>query len=109
MKHAFLDHHSGIESPIHHLDARAKIIVFFSLILVGVSSQPSSFLLFGLLALALVSIALLARLPLGHLAKKIVVILPFLVLVSLSIPACGVRCPLRTQERQWKQRSLPMT
>jgi cobalt/nickel transport system permease protein len=86
MKHAFLDHHSGVESPIHHLDARAKIIVFFSLILVGVSSQPSSFLLFGLLTLALVSIALLARLPLGHLAKKIVVILPFLFLVSLSIP-----------------------
>src|SRR4030042_667944 len=86
MRHAFLDHHSGVESPIHHLDARAKIIVFFSLILVGVSSQPSSFVLFGLLTLALISIALLARLPLGHLAKKIVVILPFLFLVSLSIP-----------------------
>jgi energy-coupling factor transporter transmembrane protein EcfT len=36
MKHAFLDHHSGIESSIHRLDARAKIIVSFSLILVGV-------------------------------------------------------------------------
>ncbi len=44
MKHAFLDHHSGIESPIRHLDARAKIIVFFTLNLVSVSSQPSSFL-----------------------------------------------------------------
>jgi len=86
MKHAFLDHHSGVDSSIHHLDARAKIIVFVSLILVGVSSQPSSFLLFGLLALALISIALIAKLPLGHLAKKIVVILPFLLLVSLSIP-----------------------
>ena len=86
MKHAFLDHHSGVESPIHHLDARAKIIVFLSLILVGVSTRPSSFLLFSLLALALISIALLARLPLTHLAKKIVVILPFLFLVTLSIP-----------------------
>jgi len=86
MKHAFLDHHSGVESPIHHLDARSKIIVFFSLILVGVSSQPSSFFLFGLLTLAFVSIALFARLPLVHLAKKILVILPFLFLVTLSIP-----------------------
>ena len=33
MKHAFLDHHSHTESPIHHLDARAKIIVFSTFIL----------------------------------------------------------------------------
>ncbi len=69
MRHAFFDHLSGIESPIHHLDARAKIIVFFTLILVSVSSQPNSFLLFGLLAMVLISIALWARLPLGHLAQ----------------------------------------
>ena len=86
MRHAFLDHHSGIESPIHHLDARSKIIVFFSFILVGVSSPPTSFFLFGILTAALIGIALLARLPLGHLAKKILVILPFLLLVTLSIP-----------------------
>lgn len=86
MRHAFLDHHSAIESPIHHLDARAKIIVFFTFILVGVSSPPTSFFLFGLLAMGLAGIALLARLPLGHLAKKILVILPFLFIVTLSIP-----------------------
>jgi len=86
MKHAFIDHHSGVQSPIHHLDARAKILVFFTLIVVGVSSPPNAFLLFGFLALTLISIALLARLPLGHLAKKILVILPFLFLVTLSIP-----------------------
>jgi len=86
MKHAFLDHHSSIESPIHHLDARAKVIVFFSFILVGVSSPPDAFLLFGLLAMGLIGIALLARLPLGHLAKKVLVILPFLFVVALSVP-----------------------
>lgn len=86
MKHAFLDHHSSTQSPIHHLDARAKIVVFFTFILVGVSSPPNSFFLFGLLAIALIGIALLARLPLGHLAKKVLVILPFLFLVTISIP-----------------------
>jgi cobalt/nickel transport system permease protein len=86
MKHAFLDHHSGIESPIHHLDARAKVIVFFTFILVGVSSPPSAFLLLGLLAVGLVSIALYARLPLCHLLKKVVIVLPFLFFVALSIP-----------------------
>jgi cobalt/nickel transport system permease protein len=86
MKHAFLDHHSGIESPIHHLDARAKIIVLFTFILMSVSSPPNAFLLFGFLAATLVSIALLARLPLCHLAKKVLVILPFLFMVAVSIP-----------------------
>jgi cobalt/nickel transport system permease protein len=86
MRHAFLDHHSKTESPVHHLDARAKIVVFFSFILIGVSSPPTSFALFGLLALALIFIALLARLPLGHLAKKVLVVLPFLFVVAVSIP-----------------------
>ena len=86
MKHAFLDHHSGVESPIHHLDARAKIIVFFTLIVIGVSAPPSSFLLFGLLALTFIGIALLAKLPLAHLLKKVLVILPFLLVVAISLP-----------------------
>jgi len=86
MRHAFLDHHSGIESPIHHLDARAKIIVFLTFILIGVSSPPNSFILFSILAGALIVIALFARLPLAHLAKKVLVILPFLFVVAISIP-----------------------
>ena len=86
MKHAFLDHHSGIDSPIHRLDARAKVVVFFTFILVGVSSPPASFVLFGLLAGALAGIALVAKLPLGHLVKKVLVVLPFLFFVAVSIP-----------------------
>jgi cobalt/nickel transport system permease protein len=86
MKHAFLDHHSQTVSPIHHLDARAKIIVFFTFILIEISSPPTAFLLFSLLAVMLFGIALFARLPLGHLLKKVLVIFPFLFVVTISIP-----------------------
>ena len=86
MKHAFLDHHSRVDSPIHRLDAKAKIIVFFAFILVGVSSPPSSFSLFALLAVGLVTMTLVARLPLRHMLKKVLIILPFLFFVALSIP-----------------------
>jgi cobalt/nickel transport system permease protein len=86
LKHAFLDHHSRVDSPIHRLDAKAKIIVFFTFILVGVSSPPSSFSLFALLAVGLVTMTLVARLPLGHMLKKVLIILPFLFFVALSIP-----------------------
>jgi len=86
LKHAFIDHHSRVDSPIHRLDAKAKIIVFFAFILVGVSSPPSSFSLFALLAVGLVAMTLVARLPLGHMLKKVLIILPFLFFVALSIP-----------------------
>jgi len=86
LKHAFLDHHSRIDSPIHRLDAKAKIIVFFAFILVGVSSPPSSFSLFALLAVGLVTMTLVARLPLGHMMKKVLIVLPFIFFVALSVP-----------------------
>ena len=86
MRHAFLDHHSGGESIIHRLDARAKIIVFFTFILIAVSSPPNSLVLFGLLAMALIGIALSAKLPLGHLVKKVMVTFPFLFVVAISVP-----------------------
>ena len=75
-----------MDSPIHRLDARTKIIVFFTLILITVSTPPTSFRLFGVLAMVLIGIALVAKLPLVHLAKKVLVILPFLFLVTVSIP-----------------------
>ncbi len=86
MRHAFLDHHSKAESPIHHLDARAKILVFFTFTFISVSSSPDAFALFSLLALALIGIAFVSRLPLAHLAKKVLIILPFLLVVAISVP-----------------------
>ena len=40
MKHAFLDKYAGLESPVHALDARAKIVAFFTLIVLCVSTPP---------------------------------------------------------------------
>ena len=86
MRHAFLDHHSGIDSPVHHLDARVKIIVFFAFIVLEVSTPPNLVPLFAVFAVTLTGIALLAKLPLGHLAKKALIVIPFLLLVTVSIP-----------------------
>ena len=86
MRHEFLDHHSTLESPIHHLDPRAKVIVFFSFILIGVSTPPQDFLLLIILAGGLISITLVARLPFFHLLRKLLIILPFLLVITASIP-----------------------
>jgi cobalt/nickel transport system permease protein len=86
MRHEFIDHHSGLHSLIHHLDPRAKIVVFFSFILIGVSTPPHAFLIFACLAVGLLGMTLVARLPVFHLIKKLLVILPFLLVVTASIP-----------------------
>ena len=86
MRHEFLDHHSKLHSPIHHLDPRAKIAVFFGFTLVGVSTPPGGLLLFGLLAGGLIGIARIAQLPIVHLLRKLLVVLPFLLVITASIP-----------------------
>ncbi len=86
MRHEFLDHHSSLDSPIHHLDPRVKIIVFFAFILIGVSIPPHAFLLFAVLAGGLMGITRIARLPLFHLIKKLSVVLPFLLVITAFIP-----------------------
>ncbi len=86
MRHQFIDHHSGIESPIHHLDARAKIIVLFTFIVIGVSIPPRHFAVFGVLALGLMSLTVASRLPVLHLLRKLLVVLPFLLVITASIP-----------------------
>jgi cobalt/nickel transport system permease protein len=86
MRHEFLDHHSGVESPIHRLDPRAKVMVLFSFIFIGVSTPPHSFPVFIVLVAGLMGITWVARLPLLHLVRKLLVLLPFLLMVTASIP-----------------------
>lgn len=86
MRHEFLDHHSTLHSPIHHLDPRAKIILFFSFTLIGVSTPPDGLLLFGLLAGGLIGIAWIAHLPILHLLRKLLLVVPFLLVIAAPIP-----------------------
>lgn len=86
MRHEFLDHHSSLDSPIHHLDPRAKVIVFFTFILIGVSASPHAIGLFAVLAGGLTGITVAARLPLFHLIRKLLVVLPFLFVITVFIP-----------------------
>jgi len=86
MRHEFLDHHSKVDSPIHRLDPRVKVTVFFSFILIGVSTNPHSLSVFAVLAAGLTGITLIARLPVFHLAKKLLLMLPFLLVVAAAIP-----------------------
>ena len=86
MKHAFLDKYAGLESPVHQLDARAKIVTFFALIVIAVTTPPDAWAAFLGYGAFLVLIAAASRVPPGYVLRRAWVILPFLAMVALSIP-----------------------
>lgn len=86
MHHDFLDKYSDLDSPLHRLDARIKMLSAVALlvaIVVTPPGQPAEFLLFALL-LSLLTV--LSRVPLMHIVKKSLILLPFVVLIAVFIP-----------------------
>lgn len=86
MKHSYLDKYAHLKSPIHHLDARAKIIGLFALIIACVTTPANSYLAFTGYGVILVVIWLASGLPLKHVLGRSLVILPFVILVTIFIP-----------------------
>jgi len=70
MKHEFLDRYGSLSSPIHRLDARAKLIGFFVAILVVVSEPTFDVAAFGLYFGLIGLIVLISRVPLDFLARR---------------------------------------
>ena len=86
MKHAFLDKYATRESPVHSLDARAKILVTFGLIVLCVSTPISAWPAFAGYAAFLVALAICSGVPLGFVAGRSLIALPFAGTIGLLQP-----------------------
>ncbi|MBN2026589.1 MAG: cobalt ECF transporter T component CbiQ [Actinobacteria bacterium] len=86
MKHAFLDEYSGLQSPIHQLDPRAKLVGFIALIIICVTTPPDLYIAFAAyLGLELV-LLIMSRLPWKHVLKRMLIVLPFILVVAVFLP-----------------------
>jgi cobalt/nickel transport system permease protein len=84
--HSFLgEGHTGT-SPVHRLDPRAKIVGFLGLTVVVVSTPPRALWAFALYAALLAFFIGLARLPLGFVARRAGVVLPFALMAAVFLP-----------------------
>ncbi|MGD0999087.1 MAG: cobalt ECF transporter T component CbiQ [Candidatus Brocadiia bacterium] len=86
MRHAFLDQYSALESPVHRLDARAKIIAFLALIVIAVSTPPEAWTAFLGYGAFLFVMAAASCLPVGHILRRAWVIVPFVAMTAIFIP-----------------------
>jgi cobalt/nickel transport system permease protein len=89
MEHDFLDRYSGLESPVHRLDARTKVLMAVFFVLTVVSTPPNHLLAFVVYAGLLLWVAALGRVPVGFIALRAALVLPFSALVAAGLPFMG--------------------
>lgn len=87
MKHDFIDKYSSLNSLVHKLDPRVKIISSLAVIIIIVSepmnSKPLHFIYYFIL---LFFTSLLSKLPAYYIIKRILVVMPFILMATLFYP-----------------------
>ncbi len=86
MHHPYIDEYSGIDSLLHRLEPRVKIIGFTALLFFINLSRPDSFLAFSLYVLVIAVFIFLSKIPLKFILKRSMVVIPFVLMISLFIP-----------------------
>lgn len=89
MKHAFLDEYSHLESPIHQLDPRVKLVGMAALIVVCVTTPPNLYAAFAVYLGLEIALLAMSRLPLKHVLKRMLIVLPFILMVAVFLPFFG--------------------
>ena len=77
MHHVLLDRWSQGVSPLHRLDARAKILTLLVFLIVLATTPGDAFAVLATYAALLAAAILIARLPLGLMVTRAMVVLPF--------------------------------
>jgi cobalt/nickel transport system permease protein len=86
MEHSFLDRYSTLKSPIHSLNAKAKIVTLFLLLIISVSTDPRAYYAFAVYAAVVFALILMSKVPLKYVLKKSLIIIPFVLMVTIFIP-----------------------
>ena len=86
MKHSYLDKYSHLDSVIHKMDARAKIIMFFALVVTAVSTSAANYYAFAVYLGIVLLLLSLSRLPWTHVLKRSLIVVPFVLMVAVFIP-----------------------
>ena len=86
MEHAFLDKYSTLTSPIHDLNAKSKIVTLFLLLIISVSTKPTSYMAFIIYGALVCFLIVLSKVPLKYVFKKSLIVIPFVVMVAIFIP-----------------------
>lgn len=86
MKHSFIDEYSNLDSFIHRLDPRTKLIASLAFILAVVLTPASNWRVFVFYFCIIAVLLILSKLPPLYVLKRSVVIFPFVLMIAVFIP-----------------------
>ncbi len=86
MKHSFIDKYSHLNSIVHKLDPRIKLLITFLGIIIIVSEPPGNILPFAFYGVGVLILILLSRIPFGFILKRFLIISPFILMAALFFP-----------------------
>ncbi|MEK6646908.1 MAG: cobalt ECF transporter T component CbiQ [Candidatus Firestonebacteria bacterium] len=86
MKHFYIDKYSNLNSLIHRLDPKIKIVIFISFILFVIFTRPDAFVIFVLYASIIIALILLSKIPLLFVLNRSLVVIPFVLFITIFIP-----------------------
>lgn len=89
MRHNFIDRYATLDSPLHILEARTKLLSFAALIVAVLCIPPGSGSLFFVYFFATAILMGISQIPLAYLVGRTLIILPFIVLATLATPWRG--------------------
>jgi cobalt/nickel transport system permease protein len=85
MHHFHIDRYSDLKSPIHSLDARAKLAFSFIAIFCIVSLPRGSFPEAALFSIIVVALWIASGVPLRHVISRLALVLPFAAIMSIPL------------------------
>jgi len=94
MKHAFLDQYSYRDSLVHRLDPRVKLVATLAFILAVTATPPTAWPAFSVLLIMVLGLIWAAHLSLMVGLRRSLIVIPFTVVVALSIPFTTAGEPL---------------
>ena len=86
MHHAFIDKYSELDSPIHRLDPRIKVVGFGLLIFSVILMDVITLRVFGLLTGMFLVLVASSCIPLSFVLKRSLVIVPFSAMIAAFLP-----------------------
>jgi cobalt/nickel transport system permease protein len=89
VKHSFVDRYANLDSPLHLLDARTKVIGFSALIVTALSVRTGNTGEFFAFFFFMAILAGISQIPMQYVVVRTLGIVPFVLLAGLSAPWRG--------------------
>ncbi len=86
MKHSYIDKYWDLQSPIHRIDPRVKIIICMGFILFVIFTAPTSLGAFASYSLLLAILIGFSKVPFRFILMRSLVIVPFVLMIAVFIP-----------------------